>query len=66
MKRLALIGASILALSTAAPALAQTAAITPPPLQFTHRELANGLDVYAMPDPSAGTVTIQMWYNVGG
>ncbi|MBN8528937.1 MAG: insulinase family protein [Caulobacterales bacterium] len=70
MKRLALIGASILALSTAAPALAHDAAmgaaITPPPLQFTHRELANGLDVYAMPNPSAGTVTIQMWYNVGG
>ena len=70
MKRLALIGASILALTAAAPALAQNAdlgaAITPPPLQYTHRELSNGLDVYAMPDPSAGTVTIQMWYNVGG
>ena len=67
MKRLALIGASLLALTIAAPALAQTApAITPPPLQYTHRELANGLDVYAMPDPSAGTVTIQMWYDVGG
>lgn len=66
MKRLALISASILALSTAAPALAQTATITPPPLQFSHRELANGLDVYAMPDASAGTVTVQMWYNVGG
>ena len=51
MKRLALIGASILALTAAAPALAQSAAITPPPLQYTHRELSNGLDVYAMPSP---------------
>lgn len=67
MKRLALIGASILALTTAAPALAQSApVIAPPPLQYTHRELSNGLDVYAMPDPAAGTVTIQMWYDVGG
>lgn len=41
-------------------------ALMPPPLQFTHRELANGLDVYAMPDPTAGTVTVQMWYDVGG
>lgn len=43
-----------------------TPGIIPPPLQFTHRELANGLDVYAMPDPTAGTVTVQMWYDVGG
>jgi Predicted Zn-dependent peptidases len=42
------------------------AAIVPPPLQFTHRQLANGLNVYAMPDATAGTVTVQMWYDVGG
>ncbi|MFJ6025763.1 M16 family metallopeptidase [Brevundimonas sp. NPDC092305] len=60
----ALVGASLLALAT--PAFAQTAALTPPPLEFTHRELSNGLDVYAMPDPTAGTVTVQVWYDVGG
>ncbi len=64
----ALLGASLLALTAPAlPALAQDAAtIAVPPLQYTHRELANGLDVYAMPDPGAGTVTVTLWYNVGG
>ena len=61
----ALLGASLLALCT--PAFAQTPApISVPPLEFTHRELANGLDVYAMPDATAGTVTVTLWYNVGG
>ena len=67
----ALLGASLLALApmTSGPAFAQTAAPAPisvPPLEFTHRELANGLDVYAMPDATAGTVTVTLWYDVGG
>ena len=67
----ALLGASLLALSPMVfgPAFAQTAAPAPilaPPLEFTHRELANGLDVYAMPDATAGTVTVTLWYDVGG
>ncbi len=69
MPRNALTGASLLALALAAPLSAQAQGapdITPPPLEFTHRELANGLDVYAMPDPTAGTVTVQVWYDVGG
>lgn len=61
----ALLGASLLALCT--PAFAQTPTpISVPPLEYTHRELANGLDVYAMPDATAGTVTVTLWYNVGG
>lgn len=65
----ALVGASLLVLApmAAAPVAAQEAAsIAVPPLEFTHRELANGLDVYAMPDPGAGTVTVTLWYDVGG
>src|SRR5215217_3192338 len=68
----ALLGASLIALTApAVPALAQTSGAAPapisvPPLEFTHRELANGLDVYSMPDPSAGTVTVTLWYDVGG
>jgi len=64
----ALLGASLLALTAPAfPALAQDAAtITVPPLQYTHRQLANGLNVYSMPDATAGTVTVQVWYDVGG
>ncbi|RZJ05311.1 MAG: insulinase family protein [Brevundimonas sp.] len=64
----ALLGASLIAFA-AAPAFAQTPAPAPiavPPLQYTHRELGNGLNVYAMPDPTAGTVTVQVWYDVGG
>lgn len=65
MTRLAaLMGASLIAL--AAPSIVQAQDIAVPPLEFTHRELANGLDVYAMPDPSAGTVTVTLWYDVGG
>ncbi|MDB5421699.1 MAG: peptidase domain protein, partial [Brevundimonas sp.] len=67
-----MIGCSVLALGAAAPAMAQQAspsaleALTPPPLEYTHRTLANGLNVYAMPDATAGTVTVTMWYDVGG
>ncbi|HEV2081677.1 MAG TPA: pitrilysin family protein [Brevundimonas sp.] len=66
--RAALLAASALALLTAFPGAvrAQDAAMVVPPLQYTHRELSNGLDVYAMPDPTAGTVTVQVWYDVGG
>ncbi|MGQ2990691.1 MAG: M16 family metallopeptidase [Brevundimonas sp.] len=70
-----MIGCSLMVLAGAA--TAQTAApaaepgvsleaLTPPPLKFTHRTLGNGLNVYAMPDATSGTVTIQVWYDVGG
>ncbi len=73
LTRAALLGASLSVLALAAPVLAQVPAASPaaapitvPPLVYTHRELANGLDVYAMPDPTAGTVTVTLWYDVGG
>ena len=66
MLRSILVGASALAILSAGPASAQIAPETVPPIRYTHRELANGLDVYALPDPSAATVTVQMWYDVGG
>jgi zinc protease len=64
-----LLAASALTLLVAVPDLARAqdaSAISVPPLTYTHRELPNGLDVYAMPDPTAGTVTVQVWYDVGG
>jgi hypothetical protein len=63
----ALLGASLLALTAPAfPALAQDpTTITVPPLQYTHRQLANGLNVYSMPDATAGTVTVQVRGPVG-
>lgn len=36
-----------------------------PPIQFTHRTLANGLEVYAAADHTSPTVAINVWYRVG-
>ncbi|MGN6375908.1 MAG: M16 family metallopeptidase [Sphingomonas sp.] len=35
------------------------------PIAFTHRTLANGLEVYAIPDHTTSTVSVQVWYRVG-
>jgi zinc protease len=53
-----------LALVLAAPAFA--APIQVPPLSFTQRTLPNGLRVFSMPDKSGTTVSVQVWYDVGG
>ncbi|QBX37104.1 insulinase family protein [Brevundimonas sp. S30B] len=77
LKSVALAGASMAAILTATPAWTQApqlaaaaaspaSAVTPPPLRYTHRELSNGLKVYAMPDDTAGAVTVTLWYDVGG
>jgi zinc protease len=42
-----------------------TAGIEVPPLGFTKRTLANGLDVYTARDTSTSNVTVQVWYRVG-
>jgi zinc protease len=49
----------------AAPPTAATAGIEVPPLGFTKRTLANGLDVYTARDTSTSNVTVQVWYRVG-
>lgn len=73
LSRSLMIGCSLMVLAgtaaaqTAAPAASVSLeALTPPPLQYRHRTLGNGLNVYSMPDPTAGTVTVQVWYDVGG
>jgi zinc protease len=43
--------------------LAATATI--PPVSYTHRVLPNGLEVYSIPDRSAPTVAVHVWYRVG-
>ena len=35
------------------------------PLVYHMRTLANGLRVYALPDPNTANVSVQMWYDVG-
>lgn len=37
-----------------------------PALPFTHRTLANGLQVVAQPGGQGGNVAVQVWYRVGG
>lgn len=46
-------------------ASAATAATTIPPLQYKHRVLQNGLEVYTVQDRTAPTVAIHVWYRVG-
>jgi len=36
-----------------------------PPIAYTHRTLANGLEVYASLDHGTPNVTVQVWYGVG-
>jgi len=72
--------ASALLLGLAAPAFAQGAApaaaaaqstgqapqgVSVPPLGFTKRVLANGLEVYSARDADTSNVTVQVWYKVG-
>ncbi len=73
MKSRLLSAVAALALLSAAPALAQTAApasppagIEVPPLSFQKRTLPNGMDVYTARDASTSNVTVQVWYRVGG
>ena len=44
---------------------APPAPVTIPPIPFTHRTLANGLEVYAAQDHATPTVAINVWYHVG-
>ena len=62
--RLVSLAAIASALVIAAPALAAPATIAP--LNFIERTLPNGLRVFAMPDKSATSVSVQVWYDVGG
>src|SRR5690349_5507291 len=72
MRKASFIVAALLAGSAsllAAPAVAQrrTPAATSavPPLGYTHRVLANGLNVYTIRDTRTANVSVQMWYDVG-
>lgn len=50
----------------ASPAPAANAGLAVPPLAYTERTLGNGLRVYALPDPDASEVAVNLWYGVGG
>lgn len=56
-----------LALATAATAAAAPQlTLDVPPLEFRERTLANGLRVVTLEDHASPTVSVQMWYEVGG
>jgi zinc protease len=69
MKRLSLL-LCILALTTI-PAFAKTPTTAPakapsfPKLDFHHRTLANGMEVYSLEEHATPTVAIQVWYRSG-
>ncbi|WP_297932873.1 pitrilysin family protein [uncultured Brevundimonas sp.] len=53
---------------SAPPATAAAAAqggVAVPPLGFTKRVLANGMEIYTARDASTSNVTVQVWYRVG-
>ena len=57
--------ASLLAAPAVAQRRAPAATSAVPPLGYTHRVLANGLNVYTIRDTRTANVSVQMWYNVG-
>lgn len=70
MRRFLTALAAIVALSACATAATEQGAATQQtlnvaPLQYHYRQLANGLRVYAMPDPATANVSVQVWYRVG-
>src|SRR5207302_11221220 len=44
---------------------ASAAAASFPPINYRHRTLANGLEVYSIEDHATPTVAINVWYRVG-
>jgi len=46
-------------------AAASAAAASFPPINYRHRTLANGLEVYSIEDHATPTVAINVWYRVG-
>ena len=64
-----LLGASALAWPqpvAARPAAVAPGAITLAPLALRQRRLANGLQVVSLPTLGGATVSVQVWYRVGG
>lgn len=47
------------------PSAAATGGLAIQPLQFTCKQLSNGLRVYAMPDKDTASVSVAVWYDVG-
>ena len=59
-----LLGAALLPTAVSHAAAPSPAAVVKP-IAFTERTLANGLQVYAIPDSTTSNVSVQVWYKVG-
>ncbi|HTP98771.1 MAG TPA: pitrilysin family protein [Casimicrobiaceae bacterium] len=59
-------GAMLLLLFCVMQQAASAPAVTVPPLEFRERVLANGLRVVTLEDHTSPTVSVQVWYEVGG
>src|SRR5581483_10724424 len=55
----------VLFLTSVALSAATVNTLTIPPIDYKHRTLANGLELYSIEDHSTPTVAIQVWYRVG-
>jgi zinc protease len=67
LRRLAfLAAAAAFALAACQPRSPAAGGLTIPRLEPHVRTLANGLRVYALPDPDTASVSVAVWYDVGG
>ncbi len=57
---------ALLSLITAILAISLQAQVKVAPMNFKHRTLANGLNVVSLKETASPTVSIHVWYNVGG
>ena len=55
----------LFAISASALAAPPAKKVTFAPINYQHRTLANGLEVYSIEDHATPTVSIQVWYRVG-
>ena len=65
-RRSVILGLCGLLFLAAAPLAAQPGKLVVPPLEFGERVLGNGLRVVSLEDHASPTVSVQVWYEVGG
>ena len=60
-----LVFAALLVAARGADPRPSPSAVSIPPLNFQHKTLPNGLEIYSIEDHSSPTVAVQVWYHVG-
>lgn len=62
---LAIVALPLPAIASPEPASQPVKLLPVPPIAYTVRTLANGATLYALRDPAASTVSVNIWYDVG-